>query len=58
MRTMPDDQEPMPFDNAQDVMLKSLLRDGMTWTEAKKAVRYNPKLQAVLVELRKGAKNG
>jgi hypothetical protein len=54
---MSKDQEPMPFDNAQDVMLKSLLRDGMTWTEAKKAVRYNPKLQQVLVELRKGAKD-
>lgn len=54
---MSKDKEPMPFNNAQDVMLKSLLRDGMTWSEAKRAVKFNPKLQRVLVELRKGAKD-
>lgn len=45
-----------PVKNHQHVMLKSLLRDGMTWSEAKGAIKYNPKLQEVLVELRKGAK--
>jgi len=54
---MSDEEKPEPFSTAQDVMLKSLLQGGMTWTEAKKAVKHNPKLQAILVELRKGAKD-
>ena len=54
---MRKDDEPMPFNNAQDIMLKSLLRDGMTWSEAKKSIKFNPNLQKVLVELRRGAKD-
>ncbi len=54
---MKDKETPMPFDVAQEAMRKSLLASGMTWTEARNAIKTNPKLQQVLKELRKDAKD-
>jgi hypothetical protein len=54
---MKDEAKPMPYDMAQDVFRKSLLNAGMTWSEACKAVKHDPRLQEILKELRKGAKD-
>jgi len=54
---MKDKETPMPFDVAQEAMRKSLLNSGMTWTEARNAIKTNPRLQQVLKELRKECKD-
>lgn len=52
-RTQEDD-----YEQAQELLRRSLLQSGMTWTEARQAVKSNPKLEATLRELRKEAKDG
>lgn len=47
----------MEYEQAQELMRRSLLQAGMTWTEARQAIKSNPKLQATLKELRKEAKD-
>lgn len=56
---MPDKKsDDMEYEQAQELLRRSLLQAGMTWTEARQAVKSNPKLQATLRELRKEAKDG
>jgi hypothetical protein len=47
----------MEYEQAQEIMRRSLLQSGMTWTDARQAIKSNPKLQATLKELRKEAKD-
>lgn len=51
------DQPELEYEQAQEAMRRSLLQAGMTWTEARQAIKSNPKLQATLKELRKEAKD-